>query len=67
MFGSILGAIVTEHYHPKWSFLVYSIFGLIVMILGGLLDKNVEIDEEDDCKKPKSFLEEVKLNLSNIK
>lgn len=67
MFGSLLGAIVTEHYHPKWSFLAYSIFGLIVMILGVLLDKNVEIDEEEDSKPSKSFIEEAKLNLSNIK
>jgi uncharacterized membrane protein YfcA len=45
MVGSLLGAYLTEYYHPKYAFLIYSFLGLIVMILGILLDSNVENDE----------------------
>lgn len=44
MFGSIIGAFITQYYHPKWAFLIYSLFGLIVMILGINLDSDVEKD-----------------------
>ena len=39
VFGSLIGAFITENYHPKWAFLLYSIPGLIVMILGLTLEK----------------------------
>jgi MFS family permease len=32
--GSLIGAFITEYSNPMNSFLIYSIFGLIVMILG---------------------------------
>ena len=68
MFGSLLGAIITEYYHPKWSFLIYSIFGLIVTILGTALNKNVERDdEEEENKEELSLVEELKRNATSIK
>ena len=42
MVGSLLGGYMTEFYHPKYSFLAYSLIGLIVMILGINLDKAAE-------------------------
>lgn len=46
MVGSLLGGYMTEYYHPKYSFLAYSLIGLVVMILGINLDKSAEQDGE---------------------
>jgi uncharacterized membrane protein YfcA len=48
IFGSLAGGFLTQNYHPKYSFLIYSIFGLIVMLLGYNLNKNADCDNEDD-------------------
>ena len=32
--GSALSSYITGYYHPKWSFFVYSIFGLVVVYSG---------------------------------
>ena len=37
MFGSLFGGYLTNNFHPKWSFLLYGVNGLIVMVLGFLL------------------------------
>lgn len=42
--GGILAANLTEHYHPKWCFLVYSMLGIFVALSGFKLNK--EIDSE---------------------
>jgi MFS family permease len=39
VFGSLLGAFITENCHPKWAFLAYSIPGLVVMFLGLQLEE----------------------------
>jgi hypothetical protein len=57
---------LTEYFHPKWTFLLYSSYGMIVMILGTRLDSKLEQDELDSFQK-KSFIEELKLNLTQIK
>lgn len=70
MFGSLLGAIITEHYHPKWSFLIYSMFGLIVAVLGTALNKSVESDDEEKeegKKEELSLIQELKRNAASIK
>ena len=66
IFGSLLGGYLTEYLHPKWTFLLYSIYGMIVMILGIRLDSKLEQDELSTLEK-KSFFEELKLNFIQIK
>jgi len=56
MFGSLVGGYLTEYMHPRYSFLTYSIFGLIVMLLGIKLSAKAEIDESDEKKETKSFI-----------
>lgn len=34
MFSSLVGAYVTQYHHPKYTFLIYSVYGLVVMYLG---------------------------------
>jgi uncharacterized membrane protein YfcA len=51
--GSLAGGFLTQNYHPKYSFLIYSIFGLIVMLLGFNLNKSTDSDKEEDTKKDK--------------
>ena len=34
IFGSLVGGYITEKYHPKWIYLLYSIFGFITFVLG---------------------------------
>lgn len=63
IFGSIFGGYLTEYFHPKWSFFAYSLFGLVVMILGFFqIDKNGK-DEENKL----TFLQEIIANLKQIK
>jgi uncharacterized membrane protein YfcA len=45
MCGSLLGAFITQYHHPKWAFLIYSVLGLVVMILGINLDQKAEQDD----------------------
>jgi MFS family permease len=56
MTGSLVGAYVTEYLHPKWSFLAYSIFGLIVMLLGFNLNPKVEVEEGESREKERKSL-----------
>ena len=51
--GSLAGGFLTQNYHPKYSFLIYSVFGLIVMLLGFNLNKTADGDTEEDTKKVK--------------
>lgn len=66
IFGSLCGGYLTEYCHPKWTFLLYSCYGMIVMILGIRLDSKLEQDELNSLEK-KSFIAELKLNMSQIK
>ena len=66
MVGSLMGGYMTEYYHPKYSFLGYSMLGLVVMILGIRLDKSAEMDEEAEEKKG-SFIFELKKSFGQIK
>jgi len=40
--GCLIGGILTQNFHPKWSFLLYSFFGLFVAINGSYLTKESE-------------------------
>jgi MFS family permease len=68
MIGSLLGGYLTEYQHPKWSFLSYSILGLIVMLLGIRLDKSAEKDPDAQEEEPTGgFLIEFKKSMAQIK
>lgn len=62
IFGSLFGAYFTEYLHPKWSFLFYSLFGFVVMILGFF--QNEKSEKKDDNKH---FGQEIASNLTEIK
>lgn len=47
MFSSVIGAYVTQYHHPKYTFLIYSFYGLVVMYLGFNLEKDDETTDED--------------------
>ena len=40
--GSLLGGIITQYWHPRYAFLSYSFFGLIVALNGSYLTKECE-------------------------
>ena len=56
VFGSLVGGYLTEYMHPRYSFWAYSLFGLIVMVLGIRLSPKAEFDESDEKKETKSFI-----------
>ena len=56
VFGSLVGGYLTEYMDPRYSFLAYSVFGLIVMVLGIRLSPKAEFDESDEKKETKSFI-----------
>ena len=47
MFSSIAGAYLTQYHHPKYTYLIYSFYGLIVMYLGLNLSKDDELSSDD--------------------
>ena len=62
IFGASLGGYLTENSHPRVSFLIYSLFGVVVMILGVFL----KVDETEN-KIEKSVFSTIKLHLVKIK
>lgn len=40
--GSVLGGVITQYWHPRYAFLCYSFFGLIVALNGTYLTKECE-------------------------
>ena len=46
--GCITGGIMTQYFHPRYSFLCYSFFGIIVAIIGSQLTKECEEDEDNE-------------------
>lgn len=46
MFSSVVGAFLTQYYHPKYTFLIYSLYGLVVMYLGFYLSDVNESEKE---------------------
>jgi len=42
--GCLIGGIMTQYFHPKYSFLLYSFFGLIVSFNATYLTKASEED-----------------------
>lgn len=62
IFGASLGGYLTENSHPRVSFLIYSLFGVVVMILGVFL----KVDETEN-KIEKSVFSTIKTHLVKIK
>ena len=54
--GCIAGGIMTQYFHPKYSFLLYSFFGLIVSFNGLYLTKASEEDGVEE--REGEFLED---------
>lgn len=46
MFGSVVGAYVTQYLHPKYTFLIYSLYGLVIAYLGINLSQDDVQSEE---------------------
>ena len=38
---------MTQYCHPKYSFLIYSVMGLVLTISGLFLSKECEMDEQE--------------------
>jgi MFS-type transporter involved in bile tolerance (Atg22 family) len=47
IFGCLMGGIMTQYFHPRYSFLAYSFFGLFVAFNGLYLTKESEEDHVD--------------------
>ena len=47
--GSFASGILTQYYHPKYSFLLYSFMGLFVSISGLYLTPESELDHEEEA------------------
>jgi len=46
--GSFASGILTQYYHPKYSFLLYSFMGLVVAFNGLYLDEESEQDHNEN-------------------
>lgn len=44
LLGCLVGGVMTQYTHPRWSYLLYSVFGLIVAINGSYLTLESEED-----------------------
>jgi len=42
--GSVVGGVLTQYFHPKYSFAVYSVMGLVIALNGLYLTKESEQD-----------------------
>ena len=63
LLGCLIGGVMTQFCHPRWSFLLYSVFGLIVAVNGSYLtleseEDPVPLDESFDSQASQSSLEE---------
>ena len=49
--GSMIGGVITQYWHPRYAFLSYSFFGLIVAFNGSYLTKDCEegVEQEEDA------------------
>ena len=46
--GSMIGGVITQYWHPRYAFLTYSFFGLIVAFNGCFLTKECEQGIEEN-------------------
>lgn len=47
VFGSLLGGVLTQYTHPKWSFLAFSVSGLALVCAGAYLSEEAEREQID--------------------
>lgn len=78
LIGSFVAGIITQYYHPKYGFFLYSFFGLIVAFNGFFLTKQSEEEEEEDQRlsvsrqshrnrdQANSFWDKLKENMAQI-
>jgi len=48
--GCFLGGIITQYWHPKYAFLIYSFMGLLVSITAMFLTKESEKEESEELE-----------------
>lgn len=54
--GSLMSGILTQYYHPKYSFLIYSFMGLIISYIGAQLSEDSEEDEAQNESQLSSLI-----------
>lgn len=54
--GCLIGGIMTQYFHPKYSFLLYSFFGLIVSFNALYLTKASEEDSVVEREREGEYL-----------
>jgi uncharacterized membrane protein YfcA len=47
--GSVVGGLLIQHMHPKYSFLLYSLMGIVISFNGLFLTKVSESDSEEEA------------------
>lgn len=45
--GCLLGGYMTQYCHPKYTFLIFSVMGLVLAVSGLFLSKECELDEQE--------------------
>jgi len=69
--GSIIGAYLTEFYDPRYSFGLYSIVSVAIVVCAFLMNKEVEDGlkkiESENATSNSSFMTDLKKNFSDIK
>jgi len=48
IFGCMIGGIITQNWHPRYAFLAYSFFGLVVAFNGSYLTRESEEGAQPD-------------------
>jgi uncharacterized membrane protein YeaQ/YmgE (transglycosylase-associated protein family) len=48
LLGSLVGGVMTQYFHPKYSFMSYSFMGLVVAVNGLYLTKECELDDTEE-------------------
>lgn len=64
IFGSLFGGFMTQSMHPKWGFLLYSLYGLVVMGLGLMLK---EEGGKVESHKKMTLVEALKKHFNQLK
>ena len=64
--GCIAGGYLTQYCHPKYTFVIVSIVGLIIALISTTLTKESEKNENDLSDQEENFIAKLNQNLSQI-
>ena len=65
--GSIFAAFFTEYFQPRHSFMLSSVFGLIMTTFGFFISKAAEGLTEDNTRQKSGFMFNIKRNWNEVK